>query len=145
MKDHKASCGCPICSGKMSWADYHEWELNCLTEYGWFTHFVGDPSCGCGMNSHTHGLETFGHLDLQIVVPMREQVIQNIFGNIIKRIRDGEKFNPGEEVEGIIRDFKVKFVLRQEGDRDVLRIIIPDKHGKLSESEIDEYFVKQYQ
>lgn len=85
-------------------------------------------------NIHTHGLtETFGHNDLQIVFPLEPEVASGILHTIVDTIQKGKKYKNGETVEEILKKgYKIRLQRFTEGDRKVLRIILPDKEGNLN-------------
>lgn len=124
------------------------WQKARLKEFGWVGDFVsGDPSMPYGLNIHTHGLrESFDHYDIQIVAQLPPDLFNQLLSNAVDRIKDGIVFVPGIEYDGLIGGgYKVCFVVATEGNREVLRMILPGKDGKLRESEIDPMFKDQYQ
>ena len=124
-----------------------EWEEEQVIKHGWFAHVVTDDDrTTTGMNIHTHVIkESFGHPDLQIVAVMNPEVAHHIICDIVKQIKDGIKFKSGNTYDGIIKPpFKVKFVKAVETDRNVLRVILPDKNGCLDVGKIGKPFDLQY-
>jgi uncharacterized protein DUF4262 len=104
-----------------------------LKEYGWVAHFVsGDNEFPNGTNYHTHGLDaSFNHLDLQICLPIRPEVAHSFFEAAVNNIKNGAIYEPGIEYDKILDGgFKVKFIEVLHGDRKLLRMVIPDEHGK---------------
>src|SRR5690606_14864493 len=93
-----------------------------------------DPSNGSGQcNYHTHGVfESFGHLDFQIVLPIDPYVARGLFHTIIDEVKSGRSFEEGEEYFGLVQDPnipKMSFMVTEEADRKVMRILIPDQKG----------------
>lgn len=123
------------------------WQAARIKEFGWVGDFVAeDPTMPYGLNAHTHGLaETHQHPDLQVVFNLPPGLIQQLLTNAIDKIKEGVTLEPGVEYDGIIsHGYKVTFVVATEGDREVLRMIVPGKDGKLSEDEIDPDYKGQY-
>lgn len=112
--------------------EYYAWEAEQIEKYGWYAHFVFDAHNATGHDIHTHGLPAkYGHPDLQIVIPLPEDVALGIFWAVVHKIEDGAMFFPGMRASEIVKGYDVKFVMAKECDRDVLRIILPDKEGGL--------------
>jgi hypothetical protein len=60
-------------------------------------------------------------------------------------VKAGETFGSGQRLDQILRGgLLVKLVAATECGRPVLRIILPDRAGKLDLGEIDEPFARQY-
>lgn len=120
-------------------------QTECVKKYGFYTHYVLPAGNKMLANYHTHGLEkTRNHLDFQIVLPINPELAHSIIWNFIKRINKGEKFEPNTKVENIIKGFPVKLIEATEGNRKVLRIILPDPNGKFpNEKKCNEFYKKQ--
>ena len=119
-----------------------QWEDECVEKYGFYVHYVNE---GESIDVHTHGLaESLNHPDLQILLSLDPQTSHHIINGVVDRIREGESFSDGMVVEGLIKNFPVKFIDAKEGNRDILRIILPDPNGKLDLDEIDEKYAIQY-
>ena len=99
----------------------------------WIIHAVMDsPGPGGIVNSHTHGMEQYGHLDFQLVLPLVPKQISFILNSICLEVQNGKRFSPGSyRVEGFTCDFR--FELHKETGRDVLRLIIPDPKFRFPE------------
>lgn len=122
-----------------------------MEKYGWVVDFVFDgekTKCdtGTGIDAHTHGLlENFDHTDLQIVLPLEADTAHSILYTAVERIKKGEKFHAGGLYSDILSGgYKVTFINAKQGDRDVLRMILPDEDGNLEMDEIEGDFLKQY-
>ena len=123
-----------------------EWEVKCLTERGFYVHYVGgDPTSPTNFNAHTHGLERLNHLNFQFIVQLPQQVGHNILCTLAEWVKEGQRFESGQLVEHVIRGFPIKLVEASEDDRKVLRIIFPDPKGNLEPDEMNEQYVVQYQ
>jgi len=85
-------------------------------------------------NNHTHGLpEHYGHLDFQMLINLGPKEISRLLNTIAFRVQDGECFQPGDMIKGLYEDCDIRLDLFRETDRDVLRLIIPDKHNRFPE------------
>lgn len=152
--DHPYDCHCSICKARASGLspqealDWHrKWADDMMQKHGWYVHFVAPDDGPTGANYHTHGLqESFEHPDLQIVLNIPEKVAHNLFHNAVDRIKAGEKFQAGQRAGQICGGgYEVKFVEAHEGDRTVLRMILPDVDHHLDDTEeMVPDFRKQY-
>lgn len=136
---HEMGCHCKICEWRLEGLSnqeiierYAEWQQEQTAKHGWIVHFVvDDDTSPTGFNYHTHGLTRYDHMDLQIVIPLPEKVAMGLFHTMADRIKEGEKFNHGDVVSGIAKNFDVKFYEAVESERPVLRVIIPDDTNNL--------------
>lgn len=153
-KNHEPKCRCSTCEAveagmtpEQAIEQRRQWENQMLQEYGWFVHYVGhDPDVPYNFNAHTHGLlEGYGHLDLQVVFPLREDTCHSILATLAERIKAGEKFHHGQRVEKVIGN-NLQILLHEaiETGRPVLRIILPDKEGNLDANTLTDVFKNQY-
>lgn len=141
---HEQECQCFACThGEEA---LENWHTKMMQEHGWFAHYVADHTMPTGINFHTHGLvESCGHLDLQIVFPIDSRLAHMLFSDAIKLVKAGLVIEPGKEISGIISNkYKTLFILATENERQVLRMIIPDKDGHLAENELSGMFAMQY-
>lgn len=117
-----------------------------MKENGWIVDAVFDTGI-TGQDIHTHGLvESYGHPDIQCILPINAKVVHEIFCIIVNQIKMGKKFEAGKCYSGLVKgDYKIRFLLANESNRKVLRIIIPDKHGKLHKDLIEENFRVQFE
>lgn len=151
MENH-TNCKCSVCSDVSSGLSKEEaikirlaWEREAFEKYGFFVHFVEqDDSSPTNFNVHTHGMEAYDHLDFQIVIPLHAETAHTIISDIANRVKNGERFFAGQNVSKLIRGFDVKLIEAHECQRKVLRIVLPDKFGKLEENEISGNFALQY-
>jgi len=102
-----------------------------LKKHGWFLHFVlPDEQYPFKINIHTHGFpEKFNHLDVQICAPLSPGTAQGIMNAIVKKIQKGKVFKANTQYNGIIERFPVLIRAAREDEREVLRIVLPDKCG----------------
>lgn len=106
-------------------------EEQMLKEYGFFCHLVmDDPDSPYGANFHTHGLPEIGHPDIQIVLPLPPQVYGGIIHGVYDFIKAGNKLELERAYDNFLENMNVQFVWAVENDRDVLRMILPDKKGE---------------
>lgn len=120
-------------------------EEEMIKKYKWYFHYVVGYPSGC-VNAHTHGVaDHFGHMDLQITLPIAQSRIQGIFNTVMDRIKSGDRFVDGQIADRILREpCKVKFVLAEDGDRAVMRIILPDPEGNLDREVMEGVYAIQY-
>ncbi len=132
-----------------------------MKKYGWYAHYVpGDTTSPTEFNAHTHGfMDTWKHPDVQIVVPMPQEVAHGVFWAVVEQIKEGKKFEPGTEYAGILEGYKVRFAWAREGSetqfkpgsqiqmvgRPVLRIILPDKEGRTARETMAEPYLIQWE
>lgn len=115
-----------------------------LTTHGWYIHYVFDDAPG-PINAHTHGLDAFGHPDLQVVLPLPTEVVTAFLTPLVDRVRGGETLEVGRRYPGVVRDSDVILTRASEGGRDVLRVIFPDDDGNLGREEQAEHFAIQWE
>ena len=152
--NHNMDCECAACAG----VDVGAWQRKMMEKHGWYHHLVIgslEQVKPCGFNSHTHGLNaTYGHLDLEIVFPFHQgnitteqlkDLVNGVFWNLIKRIKNDEKFVAGQRVSEIISNYDVTFIGSNDGTRDLHRIIFPDKEGNLSQDKLEGSYRQQYE
>lgn len=135
---HKKECQCAVCQNGVE--AVQERQRANLDKYGWVAHFITDydSSSPTGCNIHTHGLvENFNHPDLQVVLPIPHQVAHSILVSAIDLIREGVRFQAGQQYDKICGGYKVTFIQAIEGDRAVLRIILPTPNGSLDPLTMD--------
>ena len=109
-------------------------------KYNWQIDYVfGLEEQGDVINAHTHGMENYGHLDFQIVIPFRLEHIYSLLNAMGERVRKGEVFKSGDVVSRLYQNVNIRLESFKESGRDVLRLIIPDQSGKFPEEEGCEY------
>ena len=139
--EHQKGQKCFLCDGGTK-KDLAEWQDKNMEKYGFYMHFVPD---GHFINAHTHGFDkTWGHLDFQIVLPLEQKLISSFFWTFADRVKAGEKFEADTSVDKVIKNMPVRLTRAHENDRDVLRIIFPDKNGKFyGDPGVDEAYAHQ--
>jgi hypothetical protein len=135
VKRHQEDCECVVCDSglppKEALAAMQLWQAEMMEKHGWYCHMVGeDTDSPTGFNAHTHGMDLVGKQDFQIVCPMPGDVANHVLANLVERSKN-EELAAGMELDKIIGGYKVRLVLAKEGDRQVLRAIMPDKAGRL--------------
>lgn len=137
-----SDCVCEICSGKKTLADAEKMAEKAMAKCGWYAHLVGGDDCSpTGFNYHTHGfVESFDHLDIQIVLPMPQDLCHSVANTVVKNIKKkGQKYSPGKLYDNIMKGYNVEFQYATECGRRVLRLLLPDKNGKSKDSETEQY------
>ena len=128
-------------------AELQAWQDENLEKFGFYVHYVsGDMTTPTGTNYHTHGLaERFEHPDIQIIIPLDPRTAHTILHGIVDSIRDGKRYRPQVLYRKIVQKFPVKFINAVEGERQVLRMILPEPSGAVSEKKMtNELYKKQY-
>jgi hypothetical protein len=113
-------------------AEKSAWERDALARNGWYAEIVGDADSPTGFSAHTHGLERgWGHPDFEVVLRIPGDLAYDILATLAKRVKAGERFLAGARVGDVIEHYDVLLVAAREDTRDVLRVILPDKEGRL--------------
>lgn len=118
-----------------------------MKEYGWYAHYVADDTDSpTKFNAHTHGFEeSWNHPDIQIVVPMEGPRAHSLFWMMVDLIKEGKKYEPGKKYDDVLEGYPVMFAWASEGNRRLLRMILPDKEGGVARDEIKAPYSKQWQ
>ena len=107
------------------------------TRIDWIIHYVSNSCCACCgkaeitfkqylCNAHTHGLEKYGHPEFQVVIDAGPKEVARLLNTMGLRVKDGEKFRPGDLVSGLYEDCQILVYPEMEGNRELLRLVIPD-------------------
>lgn len=108
-------------------------EAEMIEKYGFYSHYVFETyenELNGLANIHTHGLkESFNHMDLQIVLPLEPQTVNGLLHTIVNNIKEGKVYKSGKLYDDVIENYCVMFKKFKEHDRDVLRLLLPDKDG----------------
>lgn len=122
-----------------------------MNVHGWVVdaiHDTKDFSCDTetGVDIHTHGIqESFDHPDLQCILPADINIIHSIFCIIVENIKRGKKYESGKCYGDILNNgYKLRFIEATQGGRRVLRVILPDRKGKLHKNLMQKEFQIQY-
>lgn len=109
-----------------------------IEKYGFVIHNVFPSSENEILWSHhTHGLkENFNHTDLEIVLPIDPQIVGSVFHGMVDLIKDGESFENKLTSDKVIKNYSVQLVKVSDGQRDLIRVVLPDVNGKFP-SDID--------
>lgn len=110
---------------KMDWAVHMVVNGGCCQECGTVESGFKEGLC----NAHTHGMSKYGHPDFQMVLAMSPQEVCYILNSFGKMVQNGATFKNGEYVAGIFEDCVVRLQTFWETDREVLRVIIPDRNN----------------
>ena len=137
--EHEQECECACCAGK----DINAWHQEQMEKHGWFAHYVLDE--GNGVDFHTHGMDqTYKHLDFQIVLPINHKTVNSIFWRFADLLKSGKQFKAGDRVAEIIEGYDVLCVEVTSGERNLLRVILPDADGNLEEKDLEGIYAPQY-
>lgn len=114
-----------------------------MEKVDWIWHYVSNNAVcqQCGekedgfpeyiCDAHTHGMYKYGHLEFQVVIDYGPKELGRLLNEMGRKVRDGQHFKDGDEIEGLYLDCKVP--LRQMSDargRSILRLVIPDKQNR---------------
>jgi len=140
MKNKK--CKCKVCTDGVE--SVLQMQEQSLKKYGWYAHIVvDDDNMPMKFNFHTHH---FSGNDVQIVLPMDPNICLQIMHGLHKKVKEGLIIKPFVEYDEIISNYKVLFIPATESNRKILRMILPDKEGKIKKEDmIDPMFAKQYE
>lgn len=124
-----------------------EREKEYLKEYGFYIHYTvsSDDDGPQLINCHTHGLkESFGHDELQVVLPINQRIVSGVIHSAVKLIKNGEKLNDGDKKSHILEGYDVLIKKVIEDGQSVMRLIIPDAAGKFpGDDGCEEYYRDQ--
>ena len=127
--------------------EIEEREKEWLREYGFYIHYVipMEESDSELINCHTHGLkESFGHEELQVVLPINQRIVSGVIHSAVNLIRKGKKFSDGDRIGCVLEGYDVLIKRVLEDDRVVMRLILPDAVGKFPGDEgCGEYYRDQ--
>ena len=73
--------------------------------------------------------------DFHMVLNLPQEHICYLLNTMGMRVQGGETFHDGDMVSGIYEDCSIRLKKVRETGRDVLRLIIPDKHNRFPEDE----------
>ncbi len=131
MSLHDENCRCEACH-EVRRQQFEEQQATLMEKYGWVAHYVPGVDTNY-VNYHTHGFkDKWNHRDFQIVFPMPPEVAHKIFWGLSEMMEKGKKFaddDLGLDVWDVITNLPVRMMKVKEGERDVLRVIMPDPNG----------------
>lgn len=105
-----------------------DWEIHAV---------IGVSGPGGIVNSHTHGMERYGHLDFQLVLPLVPKQTALLLNTICIEVQKGRRFLPEHSISEVFTcDFRLE--LFHETGRDVLRLILPDPKLRFPENPLCE-------
>ena len=133
-------------------------QCGCREKHEWVIHYVNNEVCGvCSeentkpisknaeVNIHTHGLfENYDHLDIQVSLPLQPKIICGLINDLGFKIKDGQKFSHGQRFSELIQNMDVVFYEARDGERKVLRLIIPDEKGNLERNKMNKDYQNQF-
>ena len=86
-------------------------------------------------NAHTHGMDTYGHPDFQMVVDFGTDEIGRILNTLGRLVQSGERFQAGDMISGMYEDCPIRLDMAEESNRKVLRVIVPDAKNRFPEEQ----------
>ena len=78
-------------------------------------------------------MERYQHPDFQVVLNFPPEHIAYLLNSMGLRVQKGEHFTAGTFVNGLYSDCPIRLDQFRETGRDVLRLIIPDRHNRFPE------------
>ncbi|MDO4503017.1 MAG: hypothetical protein Q4D06_07510 [Coriobacteriia bacterium] len=79
------------------------------------------------VNVQTNGMEQYGHLDFQCVLPMGDQPITNLFNMLVGMVQSGEVFKSEEPLLDGDNLIAALYEVEDAGRR-VLRVLVCEPH-----------------
>lgn len=96
--------------------------------------------CDC----HTHGLDKFDSLEIQVVLKVKKEIITHIIATVSAMIECGVHLQDGDLIEQVL---SCPVRIRKNEDlygNEILRIVLPDENMKFPEDEgCDKNFIFQ--
>ena len=119
-----------------------------MAEITWKIHFVLEENVfKNGMcDAHTHGLDKYGHKELQFVLLYPIDDIGFILNTVGGWIADGRVLKDGDMIEGLTTD-GAKLLVYETKDKfgdSVLRLIMPDGEFRYPEESTEYPYSEQY-
>lgn len=113
----------------------------------WVIHGVYDPDGEEGIVYHTHGMDKYGSLELELKLPLVQEQANSFLNTVGIEIAHGVTFKDGDVKYGIFNlpvAFKEVTGIYGEGKRN-LRVIFPDVNGLFPwDAGCEEVYVNQY-
>ena len=75
---------------------------------------------------------------------MSDKTAHAILTTIVENVKSGVVYADGDYASRIIRNYQVKFLETFENDRQVLRVIFPDRNGNLEFDDMELDYKVQY-
>ena len=123
-------------------------EAESLMSQGWLAHYIIDDSeSPFGISYHTHGFEeAFDCPNVQVVLLLPHERIHEIVHSLATRLKDGIKIVAGQSLDKVLAGgFLVTFAkFTDEDGKKLLRMIIPDAHGKLEQKDQESPYCDQW-
>lgn len=111
--------------------------------------FCGETEKGFLPNmcdAHTHGMDKYGHQEFQIVLMIGPELICYILNELGLRVQAGERFQDGDAVSEIIKDYDVHLKEVAVDGKKLLRVVLPDAQNRFPEdAQCAEYYNLQHQ
>lgn len=139
MKKHHANCQCQDCvlaAGVPNCLVDDSYDLlrgDAMRRFGWLARIRSKvDGFPFSWAATTEGfVRTFGHPELEIVVPMASDKAHSIFCSAAEMMASGASFSPGRKIADLLANgFDVEFAWSLEGTAKRLRMILPDGHNQ---------------
>lgn len=119
-------------------------EVSMIEKYGYYVHMVPyEPETQLA-NYHSHGLSLIGHPDMQVVIALPAEITGYLFKTYYDMVKSGTKIQTNKLYEDFLQGYAVQFIWAVEQDRDVLRMILPDKSGNTQKDSMDSAYKNQW-
>lgn len=119
---HERYCGCEGCN-KTAKENIEE----CIRKGDWCAFIGYNENYPNSFFSRTYGFKNkYGHLDLQICLPLQEREVLKTFTILAEAIERGQTFKAGKEYYGIFEsDVHMRLLNVTDKGEDLLRVLIP--------------------
>ena len=105
----------------------------------WIVHYVFEErGPGGSTNAHTHGMENYGQMDFQLVIPVVPKKATVLLNAIALEVQKGKRFVEGDYPEKTVYNTAFRLKRVRETGRIVLRIIMPDPNLRFPEDPLCE-------
>lgn len=98
-------------------------------------------------NAYTKGMDmAFDHPDFQVVLHLipEGEIYYLIFGEMISRVANGERFEDGEIINSEAFPNRIRFEKHYQNGKELLRLVFSDEHDRFPEdNECDDIFKLQ--
>lgn len=86
-------------------------------------------------NAQTVGMNKYGHPEFQLVLHMDHEMIMYTLNTLGRMVQSGRVFKDGDIVEELFDGYKALIREFVDGEKKLLRVIIPDANHKFPEDE----------
>ncbi|MDH6674332.1 hypothetical protein M2277_005024 [Paenibacillus sp. LBL] len=120
-------------------------EVEMLKKHGWLMHAVpASQYDGVHANYHTHGVfESWSHMDFQITLDMNPIMAHSIIEVAVENVKEGFRYGNNKVYDNILVGMPVMMKVFFECDREVMRIVLPNKKGEIPSRTDGDVFSRQ--